>query len=118
MPTIPTSAAVSHVGKVRASNQDSGYLGRHLYLVADGMGGHAGGDVASHIATQRIAEADQPYASTDDASEVATLLVALARTRQPSEIVLPALSPSPAQPPPQQPPELRGAAPARLARER
>jgi protein phosphatase len=39
--TIPTTAAVSHVGKIRASNQDSGYLGRHLYIVADGMGGHA-----------------------------------------------------------------------------
>ncbi len=67
MATTGKSAAVSHVGKLRANNQDSGYAGRHLFLVADGMGGHAGGDVASAIALKRVIEADVLYSSAQEA---------------------------------------------------
>ncbi|WP_017792668.1 Stp1/IreP family PP2C-type Ser/Thr phosphatase [Leucobacter salsicius] len=52
------SAIGSHVGMVRSNNQDSGFAGGQLFLVADGMGGHAGGDVASAIATKTMAALD------------------------------------------------------------
>lgn len=67
MPRTGKSAALSHVGRIRANNQDSAYAGKHLFVVADGMGGHAGGDVASAIAIKRIAEADREYATVEEA---------------------------------------------------
>lgn len=51
-------AALSDVGRVRRSNEDSVYCSAEsgVFVVADGMGGHAAGEVASAIASEWIAE--------------------------------------------------------------
>jgi len=51
-------AARSDVGLVREGNEDSGYAGPRLLLVADGMGGHAAGELASAIAVATVANLD------------------------------------------------------------
>ncbi|MFC7401533.1 PP2C family protein-serine/threonine phosphatase [Citricoccus sp. GCM10030269] len=58
MPLVLRFAARSDVGRVRSKNDDSGYAGLHLAVVADGMGGHVGGDVASASTVLDLAPLD------------------------------------------------------------
>ncbi len=48
------------VGKTRQVNEDSVYVGEFLWAVADGMGGHAAGDVASQLVVAALRAADRP----------------------------------------------------------
>ncbi|GAA3595608.1 protein phosphatase 2C domain-containing protein [Klugiella xanthotipulae] len=64
-----SSASGSHVGMVRANNQDSGYSGHNMFVVADGMGGHAGGDVASALTIKNIVELDHEFDTPEEAAE-------------------------------------------------
>lgn len=66
MALVMRYAARSDVGVVRKQNEDSGYAGQYLLAVADGMGGHAAGELASATAIASFAEAaDGPLDEAD-----------------------------------------------------
>lgn len=48
----------SDQGWVRGNNEDSAYAGPHLLALADGMGGHAAGEVASQLMIHHVARLD------------------------------------------------------------
>lgn len=48
--------AVTHVGRRRETNQDSYVVSPPIFAIADGMGGHSAGEIASAAVVRRLAE--------------------------------------------------------------
>jgi PPM family protein phosphatase len=52
--------AATDRGRVREGNEDAYHCGTTLFAVADGLGGHRAGEIASGIAIEVVAKLDQP----------------------------------------------------------
>jgi serine/threonine protein phosphatase PrpC len=59
------TSARSAVGLVRNGNEDSALASKNLIAVADGMGGHAAGEVASSLAIKTLAQSAQVFTHPD-----------------------------------------------------
>ena len=79
-------AVRSDVGLLREGNEDSAYAGPRLLAVADGMGGHAAGEVASALTIASMAELDAEQVAGDMLRELA-MAVVLANARLQEKII-------------------------------
>jgi protein phosphatase len=66
------SAGITDVGRKRPHNEDSLFIDedQNLYVVADGMGGHAAGEVASKLVVETLRDYMQRFKEDEDAEEL------------------------------------------------
>jgi serine/threonine protein phosphatase PrpC len=69
-------AVRSDVGLLREGNEDSAYAGPRLLAVADGMGGHAAGEVASSLTIASMAKLDSEPPGGDMLAELSSAVAA------------------------------------------
>ncbi len=67
--TVLRSGSASDVGRVRTINQDLPLERPNLYAVADGMGGHVGGEVAARVAVETLDRAFERTPTVDGLRE-------------------------------------------------
>jgi protein phosphatase len=76
-----SSFAGTDVGRARSGNEDSYFCGRTVFAVADGLGGHQGGEVASAAAVEPLAALDgREFADPAEAAETLAAAIQEANT--------------------------------------
>src|SRR3954452_17312526 len=72
-----STGASTHQGQIRGNNEDAFIVDdqRALFAVADGMGGHRGGEVASHTAIEALRAAVASGVALNQAVERANVAV-------------------------------------------
>jgi PPM family protein phosphatase len=79
MPLTLRYVARSEVGLVREGNEDAGYAGPRLLAVADGVGGHAAGEIASSVAIEALSAIDGTTPNTQDGFDPRSALTGAVR---------------------------------------